>query len=265
MKQESGYEPQMYPPMNNFTSGLDRDIAAQRAQQLLQNNYGAQAQASIAAGQQQQQQQRAQPPTGLSLPGQPRQGLSLPGQPSMQQRPPQQQQLPPQQRPNGMANSQTDGAGDAADDWAAVMQEQRAQPEGSRAAVDRLFHAKLEAMSHNMDSGLMVPLNEHPQKNGKTLRAPVRSAQATASSSAGPSVPQLDGELDNEEEQVKVELDEDAINSDLDDPEDDNIQDGEDEENLGDNMLCTYDKVQRVKNKWKCTLKDGVLSAKGKE
>jgi len=26
-----------------------------------------------------------------------------------------------------------------------------------------------------------------------------------------------------------------------------------------------YDKVQRVKNKWKCTLKDGVLLVNGKE
>lgn len=32
-----------------------------------------------------------------------------------------------------------------------------------------------------------------------------------------------------------------------------------------DNILCTYDKVQRVKNKWKCTLKDGVMSVGGKE
>ncbi|KAH0186348.1 hypothetical protein KCU86_g12070, partial [Aureobasidium melanogenum] len=32
-----------------------------------------------------------------------------------------------------------------------------------------------------------------------------------------------------------------------------------------DHVLCTYDKVQRVKNKWKCTLKDGIMSANGKE
>jgi transcription initiation factor TFIIA large subunit len=32
-----------------------------------------------------------------------------------------------------------------------------------------------------------------------------------------------------------------------------------------DYMLCTYDKVQRVKNKWKCTLKDGILTTNKKE
>ena len=36
----------------------------------------------------------------------------------------------------------------------------------------------------------------------------------------------------------------------------------------GDNddmVLCLYDKVQRVKNKWKCVLKDGVASIDGRD
>ena len=47
------------------------------------------------------------------------------------------------------------------------------------------------------------------------------------------------------------EVDEDAINSDLDDPDD--LADGDEEDedgNMGHIMLCMYDKVQRVKNKW---------------
>ena len=59
--------------------------------------------------------------------------------------------------------------------------------------------------------------------------------------------------------------DEDAINSDLDDPEDTADANDEEEENTKQLMLCTYDKVQRVKNKWKCTLKDGILATGGKE
>ncbi|KLJ08778.1 transcription initiation factor TFIIA large subunit [Blastomyces silverae] len=61
------------------------------------------------------------------------------------------------------------------------------------------------------------------------------------------------------------EVDEDAINSDLDDSEDmlDDHNDGDDA--VGQVMLCTYDKVQRVKSKWKCTLKDGILTSGGKE
>jgi transcription initiation factor TFIIA large subunit len=46
------------------------------------------------------------------------------------------------------------------------------------------------------------------------------------------------------------ELDEDAINSDLDDPDDGLNDEEDDEDSMGHIMLCMYDKVQRVKNKW---------------
>ena len=46
------------------------------------------------------------------------------------------------------------------------------------------------------------------------------------------------------------ELDEDAINSDLDDPDDGLNDEEEEDEGMGHIMLCMYDKVQRVKNKW---------------
>lgn len=59
--------------------------------------------------------------------------------------------------------------------------------------------------------------------------------------------------------------DEDAINSDLDDPEDLADEDPDNDESVNQVMLCTYDKVQRVKSKWKCTLKDGILASGGKE
>lgn len=74
----------------------------------------------------------------------------------------------------------------------------------------------------------------------------------------GKGIPQLDG-LDDDEE-----ADEDAINSDLDDPDEDDQNDNEDDE-IPQIMLCTYEKVQRTKNKWKCVLKDGVLTVNGKE
>jgi len=59
---------------------------------------------------------------------------------------------------------------------------------------------------------------------------------------------------------------EEAINSDLDDSE----TEGEDEQDEvaaqdTDIVFCTYDKVARVKNKWKCTLKDGMIHIKGKD
>ena len=60
---------------------------------------------------------------------------------------------------------------------------------------------------------------------------------------AGPS--RFDGPGDDLDESE----DEDAINSDLDDP-DDNLDDDDEDEDGGHIMLCMYDKVQRVKNKW---------------
>ncbi|KAK9449157.1 transcription factor IIA, alpha/beta subunit [Limtongia smithiae] len=60
--------------------------------------------------------------------------------------------------------------------------------------------------------------------------------------------------------------DSDAINSDLDDSDDEiNSQNDDDGEDAGMLMLCLYDKVQRTKNKWKCVLKDGVVNVNGRD
>lgn len=75
--------------------------------------------------------------------------------------------------------------------------------------------------------------------------------------------------------------DSDAINSDLDDSDDEDSDD-ENEGGEGDHggangdndenndiekniMLCLYDRVQRVRNRWKCSLKDGVMNINGKD
>ena len=69
--------------------------------------------------------------------------------------------------------------------------------------------------------------------------------------------------------------DADALNSDLDESDEDLLSDDEgDGENdpsglggsqEGDVIIALYEKVQRVKNKWKITLKDGVINAEGKD
>ncbi|GAA6034490.1 hypothetical protein JCM8097_005355 [Rhodosporidiobolus ruineniae] len=60
--------------------------------------------------------------------------------------------------------------------------------------------------------------------------------------------------------------DPDAINSDLDDEDDlDEDEDADGAEQGGDIVIALYEKVQRVKNKWKVTLKDGLVSVNGKE
>ncbi|CCD25067.1 transcription initiation factor IIA large subunit NDAI_0E02500 [Naumovozyma dairenensis CBS 421] len=61
-------------------------------------------------------------------------------------------------------------------------------------------------------------------------------------------------------------LDNDEVGSELDDSDDDYlISEGEDDgpdENL---MLCLYDKVTRTKARWKCSLKDGIVTIAHKD
>src|SRR4030095_16339414 len=80
-----------------------------------------------------------------------------------------------------------------------------------------------------------------------------------ASPTSRPKIPHFDGTGDDSEEETKMKpetFDEDAINSDLDDPDEDLDEEDGEEDSMSQIMLCTYDKVQRVKNKWKCVLKD---------
>ncbi|KAF9452776.1 transcription factor IIA, alpha/beta subunit [Macrolepiota fuliginosa MF-IS2] len=67
-------------------------------------------------------------------------------------------------------------------------------------------------------------------------------------------------------QQSTVNKDEEAINSDLDDSDTENEAETE-EGGSGDTdiVFCTYDKVARVKNKWKCILKDGMIHINGKD
>ncbi|CAG8474494.1 8201_t:CDS:2 [Ambispora leptoticha] len=60
----------------------------------------------------------------------------------------------------------------------------------------------------------------------------------------------------------KYSPDDDLINSDLDSDEEDVNADGEETSNI---ILCLYDKVTRTKNKWKCQLKDGIMSVNGRD
>lgn len=60
--------------------------------------------------------------------------------------------------------------------------------------------------------------------------------------------------------------DAEAINSDLDDSDTEAEEDAEEGgQGETDIVFCTYDKVGRVKNKWKCLLKDGMIHINGKD
>ena len=75
---------------------------------------------------------------------------------------------------------------------------------------------------------------------------------------------QVDGALDDDDD-ADIFNDSDDINSDLDDDIDSEKSDDEDGDQEGQIMLCLYDKVQRIKNKWKLNLKEGIANIDGKD
>ncbi|KAL9711523.1 transcription factor IIA subunit alpha [Leucoagaricus gongylophorus] len=80
-----------------------------------------------------------------------------------------------------------------------------------------------------------------------------------------PSLPQPSS-VQSSHETSGAPKDDEAINSDLDDSDTENEAEAE-EGGTGDTdiVFCTYDKVARVKNKWKCILKDGMIHINGKD
>jgi hypothetical protein len=82
----------------------------------------------------------------------------------------------------------------------------------------------------------------------------------TTSLKLNKTIPQTDGQDDDDDEEEDDEPGDSDINSDLDD------EDSEDENVETDHLiLCQYEKVSRIKNKWKCVLKDGVVNINGKD
>ena len=244
--------------------------AQQRAAAHLQANYGPRAAASISAIQSNAPQQGQNPqPTMQQMQAhqaamhhQQQQQMHMQQQRAagMQQQRPQLTQEQYQkamamqaqraiQGQNSVNGAQTDGAGDEFEGPVAILKRFNADgvEELGRMEIDGLIRDKIAAMGQSMEGGgLMLPLREATNS---------KKRQRNVKKSASGLVPQHDGPGSDEDEDSKdnvkdEELDEDAINSDLDDPDDGLNDEEDDDEGMGHIMLCMYDKVQRVKNKW---------------
>ncbi|KAI9785921.1 MAG: transcription factor IIA subunit alpha [Geoglossum umbratile] len=279
IKTEPGYEPNLISGLQpSQASGDPSNVAAMRAAGLLSQKFHGQAASQVNALQ-------GKAAGGLILPGQQRPVMQYPGQAHNQQAQQQRNQQTQQHR-SVLGSAQTDGASDANEQWSAVMIRRNAQgqdEEMGTVEIDNLIRRGVEKMGVSIEGGgLMLPLSElHPGKKGKKRRRaaaqrnttseayprPTLLSTPTTTSASMPRIPHFDGAGDDSDGEHKMKpeaFDEDAINSDLDDDEDLDEDDGDDE-SMSQIMLCTYDKVQRVKNKWKCVLKDGVLTINGKE
>ncbi|KAI1465498.1 transcription factor IIA, alpha/beta subunit [Daldinia caldariorum] len=271
VKTEPGLE---NSPMTQTTQQSGPGVVQERVSQQLQSMYGDRAAASINKLREQSFPQNQQRPGNQPIP-QNYQGQYQQGAPQQQYRPgmapngqqpqqQQQQQPQPQQQqqqrmtmPNGQrpAPSQMDGADGTEDNVGVLLRRTSAgeNVEMGRVEIDNLLHAQIAAHAKAMEGGgLMLPL----KRKGKNQAVSQHSTPLPGG------ISQVDGTDDDVKDEASDDAD--AINSDLDDP-DDNIEDDDDDEDGGQIMLCMYDKVQRVKNKWKCVLKDGVLSVNGKD
>lgn len=293
MNQPSPYQNQPMPALQNATT------AQQRAAAHLHQNYGPRAAASINAIQSGGQPQQNGSPTIQQLQmmqqraalaqaqgqnvqqGQRPQMTQEQYQRFMQQstsnqmqqarqngQHPQNPNNPNSQNQNGQGQSgyqgppQTDGPGDEeAESFGVIRQGGEVM---GRVEIDNLIRAQIESMGRHMEGGgLMLPLRKAPSSTAQgRLQLERQRLRQTQNQSQENGAGQMDG---GDDDVKPEELDEDAINSDLDDP-DEGLNDEEDEdEGMGHIMLCMYDKVQRVKNKWKCVMKDGVLTVNGRE
>ena len=289
IKTEPGYEQQGFQA-NGLPPNYGNTVAQQRAAANLQQKFGAGANVQIS---------QLQAQAALGTPGGPPQrspmNIQLPPQMSDQQRQEQaefkrrqqaqqyQNVQHAQQRPM-VNNVQTDGA----DEWEGCVAQQHldaSRDPNKTYKADLTIRQQVEEMSRSMEGGgLMMPLADQPTlrqvKKRKTANAEAGSnishsnlaAAQSSDSKHLPRIPQMDGDEEDDDDDktgIKDELfdddDEDAINSDLDDPDDNVIEEEPEDGRPQQIMLCTYDKVARVKNKWKCTLKDGVLTTGGKE
>ncbi|PHH90742.1 hypothetical protein CDD83_2782 [Cordyceps sp. RAO-2017] len=252
VKQEPGTQPNAMAQYPNY-NGIDNknSVAASRAAQQLQLQYGVRAAGSINAIQDRIGQQQQPPPSQAQ-----QQAEQTAGQHEGDAAAGQTQDAAAQDADGGnhVGNGQTDGAGDDVGPEGVLLERSAAGTlhELGRVEIDRMLHQQMAARASAMEGGgLMVPLREAGRQRAATGKHKGK----------GKGVAAFDGGDDDDDE---ID-DEDAINSDLDDSEEDRDDDEVDDEGLGHIMLCMYDKVQRVKNKWKCTLKDGVLTVNGKE
>ncbi|KAF7336867.1 Transcription factor IIA alpha/beta subunit [Mycena venus] len=82
---------------------------------------------------------------------------------------------------------------------------------------------------------------------------------------AHPSLPQPAARGNPKAGAEDADADAEAINSDLDDSDTENEEENEEAQPESDIVFCTYERVARVKNKWKCVLKDGMIHTGGKD
>lgn len=140
-------------------------------------------------------------------------------------------------------------------------------PAKSRSSKKQEPKAEVKSEDSNGTNGASSTNNGADQHRSKVARGDdtddVAGAPGSGSGANNGAAKQEDGDAAAGQKRKRIS-DDDEIGSDLDDSDDEDADGGADGDN-DDMVLCLYDKVQRVKNKWKCVLKDGVASIDGRD
>jgi len=119
---------------------------------------------------------------------------------------------------------------------------------------------KIEPLSNNINSSSSnIPQTDGTNDELTTEEIDKIVERKILEANKGKNISQVDGEDDDDDDDLNYD---DNINSDLDDDDDDDNDDENETEHL---ILCQYEKVTRIKNKWKCSLKDGIINVNGKD
>lgn len=132
-------------------------------------------------------------------------------------------------------------------------------------------------MSKDGANGAMTMEIKQDLKTPSSTPASINPASLSSKVASTTTATNTNDDFESDDDDLGSDLgnDSDAINSDLDDSDDEDENDGDENGDFdGDSggndieqniMLCLYDRVQRVRNRWKCSLKDGLMNINGKD
>ncbi|KAE9394270.1 hypothetical protein BT96DRAFT_958845 [Gymnopus androsaceus JB14] len=123
------------------------------------------------------------------------------------------------------------------------------------------------ATSGGGGSGGRIPQLDGPPSEEEESDDESATPPPFAPRSSHPSLPQPQASAGSSARaSTSASADSEAINSDLDDSDTGDEEEADDgAAGESDIVFCTYDKVARVKNKWKCILKDGMIHVNGRD
>ncbi|KAF7306065.1 Transcriptional factor IIA alpha/beta subunit [Mycena chlorophos] len=139
----------------------------------------------------------------------------------------------------------------------------RAPPQATAPRIPQVDGPLDDSDDEEYDAVTPPPPSFLPRTSHPSLPQPIASSSSSQSTSSSTLSTPSSSAARSTASRSSV-ADSEAINSDLDDSdtEDEDLEDGAPNADI---LFCTYDRVARVKSKWKCILKEGMIHSNGKD